>query len=87
MGICNEICHWCLCRTCNKRNCPKGRLYRCGNCFYRSACHECDFYQNKYYIGVRRIRKRITNPKRHVTYQEYQDMMKLLEKLVKKIGE
>lgn len=83
MGIYNSICHWCLCRVCTLRKCPRNN--HCLVCLYRWPVKECDFFENRYMVGIRRIRKRKSNPKRFVTFAEYEHLLKVLDDVVKRL--
>lgn len=49
-------CTYCLCRVCNKVQCPRGR-YHCLPC-YHGTILQCDFFMHKQVTKVYRINKR-----------------------------
>lgn len=55
-SIVGRTCYYCLCRVCNKIQCPRGR-YHCSPC-YHGQILDCDFFLHKKVSKVYRIKKR-----------------------------
>lgn len=72
----NLTCAYCLCRVCNRIQCPRGR-YHCMPCYHGQVL-ECDFFMNKQSTIVFRVKRR--SPLVHV--QDLEKLRDLLNKVL-----
>ena len=75
-SIVGRTCYYCLCRVCNRIQCPRGR-YHCLPC-YHGQILDCDFFMHKKVSKVYRIKHR----SHHVSVEDLTKIREVLNQIL-----